>query len=141
MSELDKDKVMDEFTKAYQASQGKKPKVDENNGWYSVDGSKNMRLAQLDEWTKELKKEAKTSAKKAPAKASTKGKKTDTKKKTDAKKKSATTKKKTSTTTGKSKDKSASKSLNSESGQNAAELWKQRLAAQASSCRLPRGVR
>lgn len=135
MSELDKDKVMDEFTKAYQASQGKKPKVDENNGWYSVDGSKNMRLAQLDEWTKELKKEAKTSAKKAPAKASTKGKKTD------AKKKSATTKKKTSTTTGKSKDKSASKSSNSESGQNAAELWKQRLAAQASSCRLPRGVR
>jgi|SRR5690554_1391510 len=68
MSKLNKEKVLSEFSQAYKAAKGKAPNIEESPGWYSVDGSKNMRLAKLAEWTEEL---LNTSApKSAPAKAS-----------------------------------------------------------------------
>ncbi len=54
MSKLDKDQVIEKFTKAYQAANGKAPEIEAKGGWYSVDGGKNMRLAQLDEMADEL---------------------------------------------------------------------------------------
>ena len=62
MSKLDKEKVLAEYTEAYEKAHGKKPKIEASNGWYSVDGGKNVRLSQLDE-------EAKALAKGKPAKA------------------------------------------------------------------------
>jgi hypothetical protein len=49
MSKLDKDSVIEKFTTAYTAANGKAPQIEAKGGWYSVDGGKNMRLAQLDE--------------------------------------------------------------------------------------------
>lgn len=54
MSKLDKDTVIANFTKAYEKTHGKTPSIDAKGGWYSVDGGKNMRLAQLEELTSEL---------------------------------------------------------------------------------------
>jgi hypothetical protein len=72
MSKLDKDSVIEKFTKAYEAANGKAPTIEAKGGWYSVDGGKNVRLAQLDEMAGELGgKSAKTPAK---AKAASKEK-------------------------------------------------------------------
>ncbi|MGB2426530.1 MAG: hypothetical protein ACPH9N_02495 [Alteromonas sp.] len=49
MAALDKDQVIEKFTKAYTAQNGKAPTIEAKGGWYSVDGGKNMRLAALDE--------------------------------------------------------------------------------------------
>lgn len=49
MSKLDKDQVLADFTAAYKKANGKSPKIAEKNGWYSIDGGKNKRLAQLAE--------------------------------------------------------------------------------------------
>ncbi len=49
MSKLDKDSVLAKFTAAYEAANGKAPTIEAKGGWYSVDGGKNIRLAQLDE--------------------------------------------------------------------------------------------
>lgn len=54
MSKLDKDQVIAKFTEAYTAANGKAPEIEAKGGWYSVDGGKNMRLAQLDEMADEL---------------------------------------------------------------------------------------
>ena len=43
MSKLDKDAVIAKFTEAYTAANGKAPQIEAKGGWYSVDGSKNMR--------------------------------------------------------------------------------------------------
>lgn len=75
MTKLDKDQVVEKFTKAYQAANGKAPEIEAKGGWYSVDGGKNMRLAQLDELADEL---AGGAAKaEAPAPAATKAKAAD----------------------------------------------------------------
>jgi hypothetical protein len=90
MSKLDKDSVLAKFTAAYEAANGKAPVIEAKGGWYTVDGGKNIRLAQLEEMAdsmgaaptpKEQKvekpgKEAKTEKPKAPAKAKAKSKKT-----------------------------------------------------------------
>lgn len=55
MSNADKDKIIEEFTKAYQKAKGKTPTIESKSGWYSVDGGKNMRLNQLEELTASLK--------------------------------------------------------------------------------------
>ncbi|MFU8783768.1 hypothetical protein [Aliidiomarina sp.] len=68
MSKLDKDQVLADFTKAYKNAHGKAPKLTDSNGWFSVDGGKNMRLAQLAELTDEL-NGGKSAAAKKPAKA------------------------------------------------------------------------
>lgn len=54
MSKLDKDDVLAKFTEAYKAVNGKEPQVESKSGWYSVDGGKNIRLAQLAEMTEEM---------------------------------------------------------------------------------------
>ena len=54
MSKLDKDQVIAAFTEAYTAVNGKAPAIDAKGGWYSVDGGKNMRLADLETMTAEL---------------------------------------------------------------------------------------
>ncbi|MFC4699155.1 hypothetical protein ACFO4O_03170 [Glaciecola siphonariae] len=66
MSKLDKDSVIEKFTAAYKDANGKAPSIEAKGGWYSVDGGKNIRLAQLDEMADELGKSA-GKAKAAPA--------------------------------------------------------------------------
>lgn len=112
MSELDKDKVMEDFSKAYKASNGKKPTINANNGWYSVNDGKNMRLAELNKWTKELKKESN----KKPTKA-TKQSKSSSVKSSDA------------------------KGADSTVGLSAKDAWKHHLDSLAGDSTLPRGVR
>ena len=80
MSKLDKDSVIEKFTQAYKAANGKAPTIEAKGGWYSVDGGKNMRLAQLDEMADsfgadapkaDVKKAAKSADKKPAAKKAT----------------------------------------------------------------------
>jgi hypothetical protein len=54
MSKLDKDQVIAAFSEAYTAVNGKAPSIEAKSGWYSVDGGKNIRLAELDAMTTEL---------------------------------------------------------------------------------------
>jgi hypothetical protein len=54
MSKLDKDTIVNNFSQAYINANGKTPNIEAKGGWYSVDGSKNMRLAQLEEMTAKL---------------------------------------------------------------------------------------
>ena len=115
MSKLDKDQVIADFTAAYQKAHGKKPTIEASSGWYSVDGGKNMRLAQLAEETKAL-ADAKAEAKPA---AKTKAAEKPAAKKPAAKK--AAAKKSTS------------------GGLTARELWRKKLEDDATLSRLPRG--
>lgn len=94
MSDLDKDLVVTKFTEAYTAANGKAPDIEAKGGWYSVDGEKNVRLAQLDEMADELaggkpatKSQAKPkkSAKKTSSKKASKATKTKSKTKKAAK--------------------------------------------------------
>ncbi len=54
MSKLDKDQVIAAFSEAYTAVNGKAPSIEAKSGWYSVDGGKNIRLADLDAMVAEL---------------------------------------------------------------------------------------
>ncbi len=54
MSKLDKDQVIEQFTQAYTAANGKAPEIEAAGGWYSVDGGKKMRLAALQEMKEEM---------------------------------------------------------------------------------------
>ena len=66
MSKLDKDQVIAKFTQAYTAANGKAPEIEAKGGWYSVNGDKNVRLAELDTMADAMAKPAKAStAKKA----------------------------------------------------------------------------
>ena len=76
MSKLDKDQVIENFTKAYSAANGKEPTIEAGGGWYSVDGGKKVRLAALDEMATEL---SSTPAKAEPAKKKPAAKKVETK--------------------------------------------------------------
>ena len=67
MSKLDKDQVLEQFTAAYTKANGKAPTIEAKGGWYSIDGGKNVRLAQVEELTDEL--SAQKVATKSPAKA------------------------------------------------------------------------
>ncbi|MBT3135471.1 hypothetical protein KL866_10200 [Alteromonas sp. ALT199] len=79
MTNLDKDAVIAAFTEAYEKANEKSPSIESKSGWYSVDGGKNMRLAQLQEMAESLvsgtpktkEKEKKAAAKPAQKKAST----------------------------------------------------------------------
>lgn len=93
MSELEKDQVINKFTEAYTAANGKAPEIEEKGGWYSVNGDKNIRLAQLDELADELaggkpatKSKSKAKAKKVVQKDSSKKSSKVAKKKPKAKK-------------------------------------------------------
>jgi len=138
MSKLDKEKVLAEYTEAYQKAHGKKPKIESSNGWYSVDGGKNVRLTQLADEAKALGKEKKSAPKKSEAKKS-EPKKTEAKKpaakKAEPKKKAE---KKPAAKKSTAKQSPAKKS--SSGGLTAKELWKQKLENKGSDCRLPRGT-
>lgn len=54
MSKLDKDEVLAKFTEAYKAANNKEPQIEAKSGWYSIDGGKNIRLAQIVELTETL---------------------------------------------------------------------------------------
>jgi hypothetical protein len=71
MSKLDKDSVLEKFTNAYQSANGKAPDIEAKGGWYSVDGDKNVRLAQLDEMADELGASESGAAKPTAKKAAT----------------------------------------------------------------------
>ncbi|WP_417665129.1 hypothetical protein [Pseudidiomarina sp.] len=138
MSKLDKDQVLADFTAAYQQAHGKKPKVEAKGGWYSVDGGKNVRLAQLAEEAETLAggKAAKPAAKATKAAAKPAAKK-ETKKAAEPAKKAPAKKaaaKKPAAKTAKAK---VSKSANG--GLTAKELWRQRLEQDSTLSRLPRG--
>jgi topoisomerase IA-like protein len=122
MSKLDKDKVLAEYEEAYNKAHGKKPAIKASNGWYSVDGGKNVRLAQLAEEAKTL-AGGKTAEKKAPAK------------KTESKKPAS----KASTTKKPAAKKAPAKKSAASGGLTAKELWRQKLEQDATECRLPRG--
>lgn len=68
MANLDKDTVIAAFSDAYKKAHGKAPNIEAKSGWYSVDGGKNVRLAQLQEMVDSMssqtttKKEAKASS-------------------------------------------------------------------------------
>jgi len=138
MSKLDKEQVLEEFSKAFKAAEGKAPKVEASNGWFSVNGGKNMRLAQLAEWTEEL---SKGSSK--PAAKKTTEKKADTKKATSEKtasKKAAP--KKAAPKKAAAKKPAAKKSAPKKSasgGMTAREQWQQHLESLNTDSRLPRG--
>ena len=123
MSKLDKDQVIADFTAAYEKAHGKKPTIEAKSGWYSIDGGKNMRLAQLAEEA-----EALSGASKKPAAKAEKpvAKKAEKPAKAAAKKPAA-------------KKKAASKTTSSGNGLTARELWRQKLEAGSSVSRLPRG--
>lgn len=77
MSKLDKEQVLERFSAAYEAANGKAPEIEAAGGWYSVDGGKKVRLAQLDQLANEMSggtsQEAAAPAEEAaPAKASEK---------------------------------------------------------------------
>lgn len=87
MSKLDKDTIINNFSQAFATANGKQPSIDAKGGWYSVDGGKNVRLAQLEEMTAELQSSApapktatavKAKTKAAPKKAASKSKATKT---------------------------------------------------------------
>ncbi|MCH2455843.1 MAG: hypothetical protein MK192_09145 [Idiomarina sp.] len=136
MSKLDKEKVLAEYTEAYEKAHGKKPKIEASNGWYSVDGGKNVRLSQLDEEAKALAKGKPAKAEKASDKKAA-AKKTETKSDTKkaAPKKTAAKKEAPKKAAAK---KPAVKKSNS-GGLTAKELWKQKLESKGTDCRLPRG--
>jgi len=123
MSKLDKDQVVAEFTAAYKAAFGKAPQLEQKPGWFSVDGGKNIRLAELAEL--------------AASYASTKGKAANT---AAADKKAADKKPSAKAAAPKAAAKSApkAKSKTSGNGQSAAALWANRIGEQQ---RKPRGTR
>ena len=151
MSKLDKDKVLAAYKDAYQKAHGKAPSIDSNNGWYSVDGGKNVRLADLAEETKQLAKggssdkagtEKSAAAKKDSKAAANKNsgdKKAATSKSSSAKSSSKSSSTKSSSTKSSSTKSSSKKSSSNSGGMTAKELWKQKLESDARQNRLPRG--
>lgn len=122
MSKLDKDQVVAEFTAAYTAAFGKAPQLEQKPGWFSVDGGKNIRLAELAELG------ASYSADKGTAKTATKS---------TAKAKPATEKKAAVTKAAAKPAKKPAKSK-SGNGQSAADIWATQLDNKQ---RQPRGYR
>jgi hypothetical protein len=131
MTTLDKTKVLAEFTAAYKAAFNKAPKITEKPGWYSVDGSKNMRLAELQQLGQTYSKDTKPTAKsddKAPKKPASKTAKVSepaAKKPAKAKTKKTTANKPKTTASG--------------SGETPAYVWLQRIEGKKQ--RMPRGYR
>ncbi|MGO2010602.1 hypothetical protein [Pseudoalteromonas sp.] len=120
MSKLDKTEVLNAFEAAYEAANGKKPDITTKSGWYSIDGGKNLRLADIAELTEELSSGKSAGKKPAAKKAPVKKAKTNT----------PAPAKKASFTVVKSND----------DGYIAEELWIVALAEKDHDCRLPRGV-
>ncbi|WP_299071498.1 hypothetical protein [uncultured Paraglaciecola sp.] len=119
MSKLDKDQVIAAFTEAYTAANGKAPTVEAKGGWYSVDGGKNMRLADLNGMIAELGSAAPAKKSKADA---------DKPKKSEAKKPAAT--KKPAKAPAKKKAKKSDFSVKA--------FWAEKVLQQNTGSKLPR---
>ncbi|MBQ4836453.1 MULTISPECIES: hypothetical protein [Pseudoalteromonas] len=120
MSKLDKTEVLSAFEAAYEAVNGKKPEITIKPGWYSIDGGKNMRLADVAALTEELTSgSAGTKAEAKPAK------------KPAAKKAAPAVKAKAA---------AFNVVTANEEGYKAEEAWIVELAEKDHDCRLPRGV-
>jgi len=117
MSKLDKTEVLSAFEAAYETANGKKPEITTKPGWYSIDGGKNLRLADVAELTKAL------SSGKSVQKAPVKKTKTSAAAPVKAQKKAPFT-----------------VLTENEEGYTAEELWIVILARKEHDCRLPRGV-
>ncbi len=126
MSKLDKEQVLEAFEKAYQAVNGKKPEITTKPGWFSVDGGKNMRLADLAALTEELASGTSNEAPVADAKPAKK----------PAAKKAAT--KPAKAAVDKSKGMVIVKA--NDDGYKAEEFWIVYLAEKDHDCRLPQGI-
>ncbi|KZN32680.1 hypothetical protein [Pseudoalteromonas luteoviolacea] len=126
MSKLDKTEVLSAFEAAYEAVNGKKPEITIKPGWYSIDGGKNMRLADVAALTEEL-----TSGN-AGAKAEEKPAEKAPAKKAPAKKAAPAAKS--------SKVAAFNIVKANEDGYKAEEAWIVELAEKDHDCRLPRGV-
>ncbi|BBN80961.1 hypothetical protein PA25_09460 [Pseudoalteromonas sp. A25] len=122
MSKLDKTEVLSAFEAAYEAAHGKKPEITTKPGWYSIDGGKNLRLADVAALTEEL-----TSGSAAPS---------------EAPKAAPAKKAKTSKAVPAKANKTAPFKVIKENtdGYTAEELWIVELASKDHDCRLPRGV-
>ncbi|WP_438863812.1 hypothetical protein [Neptunicella sp.] len=132
MSKLDKDQVIEKFTQAYQAANGKAPVIEAKGGWYSVDGGKNVRLAQLEELADEL-----GAGKAAPAAKSAPAKKAEAKK--PAKKAEAAPKAKKAAPAKKPASKPAAKTKTKKSsGFSVKEFWNNLLKSKDHDCDSPR---
>ncbi len=129
MSKLDKENVLSEFSDAYKVAHGTAPNIEESSGWYSVEGSKNMRLAKLAEWTTELNTGKAEAAPSAAAKAKPAAKRTPTK---------AAAKPSAKVTPAVSVEAVVNVTHNA-GGLSAKQLWQQRLEQIQSQNRLPRG--
>ncbi|HEY0923601.1 hypothetical protein [Rheinheimera pacifica] len=125
MSKLDKDQVVAEFTAAYKAAFGKAPQLEQKPGWFSVDGGKNLRLAELAELG------ASYSADKATTQSTAKAKPAAEKKAAPAKAAAKPAKKPAAKPAKAAKTKSGN-------GQSAADIWAARLDDKQ---RQPRGYR
>ena len=113
MSKLDKDQVIADFTAAYTAAFGKAPQLEQKPGWFSVDGGKNIRLAELAELAASY-GNSKPAAKPAAAKPA-----------------------KAAVAKPAAKAAKPAKAKSSSGGKTAAQLWAERTAQQ----RQPRGCR
>ncbi|BFT30272.1 hypothetical protein D210916BOD24_14480 [Alteromonas sp. D210916BOD_24] len=80
MTNLDKDKIVADFTEAYSQVNGKAPSIEAKSGWYSVDGGKNIRLAQLQEMTESLLSQSGSATKKPATKTAKAAKSSSAKK-------------------------------------------------------------
>jgi len=123
MSKLDKDQVIAAFTEAYTAANGKAPTIEAKGGWYSVDGGKNMRLADLEAMHAELGSSAPPKKTKAAAE----------KPKKVAENKPAAEKKVTKAATPKKTTKKANKSDFSVKA-----FWAEKILKQSADSKLPR---
>lgn len=123
MSKLDKDQVVADFTAAYTAAFGKAPQLEQKPGWFSVDGGKNIRLAELAELG------ASYSAGKGKTKSAAKAKPAAEKKAAPAKAAAKPTA---------AKPAKAAKAKSSGNGQSAAAVWATQLDDKQ---RQPRGCR
>ena len=126
MSKLDKEQVITAFTEAYTAANGKAPAIEAKGGWYSVDGGKNMRLADLEAMTAELGSSSPAKKTKAakPKKAAVE--KPAAEKKSVAEKKPAAAKK------------APAKKKAKKSGFSVKGFWAEKIAEQNSGSKLPR---
>jgi hypothetical protein len=129
MTKLDKDQVVAEFTAAYKAAFGKAPQLEQKPGWFSVDGGKNLRLAELAELG------ASYSADKGATKSTAKAKPAAEKKAAPAKATAKPAKKPAKKAAAKPAKAAKTKSGN---GQSAADIWAAQLDDKQ---RQPRGYR
>ncbi|KUM55138.1 hypothetical protein [Rheinheimera sp. EpRS3] len=133
MTKLDKDQVVAEFTAAYKAAFGKAPQLEQKPGWFSVDGGKNLRLAELAELGASY--SADKGAAQSAAKSTAKAKPAAEKKAAPAKAAAKPAKKPAKKAAAKPAKAAKTKSGN---GQSAADIWAAQLDDKQ---RQPRGYR